>query len=619
MSDARVREILAEVAARPEGEWRRLLARRFPEQPLLVQQALLWLHAAGTHGRRDARPSLGAVGDQRYELAIELDSGATASVWQAYDRKLGRNVAIKILHAPSETAMLAQLIAEARAACDVISDHVVRILDVHGDTEHSGSEAGPPGAMTRGRPGLEAGPPGAMTRGRPYIVMELVGEHDPDRGELVLGTAAAACRPQSIAEVARWVMQVARGVHDAHSRNVFHRDLKPDNVLITPISRHARIADFGLAVSAANEGAGPTATSLVTRSTTGPLSVSGTPEYMAPEQARGLPLQLDPRVAADRAVLVGVDVWGLGALTYDLLGGRPPWACPPGDREPWELAASGVRPPAPKRTSWGERIPARLRRIVEKAMSPDPADRYQTAGRVASELEAFLARRPTSFDRSGHVRLGLWCRRNPQPTLTGLVGVALILLTLWTRATVTRLRGERDALDREVDTQRGELELLTWSVRQSRDELAATERRLKQGAEDLARLKRSFGQERMSHQELLEKKENALREATAATRELVEQLEAQRAAAERQLTAYEANLAAARQDAETAARDRDRLRGERDKARTEREALRQQLATAAVDRDDARRALAKLQQELAELATRTETDRDDKRPSGARQ
>ena len=585
-----VRDALAEIAAQPVDEWRPLLASRFPRQPLLVQQALLWLHASDTHGRRDARPSLGAVGDARYELALKLDSGATASVWQAYDRKLGRNVAIKILHAADGDAKLAQLLLEARAACDVISDHVVRILDVH-----------------------DAAP-------RPYIVMELIGEHDPDRGQLVPGTAASACRPRSIAEVARWVMQVARGVHDAHARNVFHRDLKPDNVLITPLSRHARIADFGLAVSAANEGAGAAATSLVTRGSAGPISVSGTPEHMAPEQARGLPLLLDPRAAEDRAVLVGVDVWGLGALAYDLLGGRPPWTCETGEREPWELAASGERPPPLERTARGERIPARLRRIVDKAMAPDPTDRYQTAARVASELEAFLARRPTSFDRSRPVRLGLWCQRNPQLTLTGLVAAALILLTLWTRANVVRLRGERDALDREVDAQRGELDRLTRSVQQSRDELARTARRLRQGADDVARLKRTIGEERLSYQELIEKREHDLRGASAAARLLAEQLEAARAEAERREADYEATLEAARQDGEAAGRDRDKARAERDRARAEREALKQQLAAAAAERDDARRTLTQLQQDQAPLASRPGPESAaEQRAVGARQ
>src|SRR5690606_18751243 len=184
----------------------------------------------------------------------------------------------------------------------------------------------------------------------PYIVMELVEEHDPDRGELVLGGAAASRRPRSVDEVARWVMQAARGVHDAHLRNVFHRGLKPQNVLITPISRRARIADFGLAVSEATGDAGR-GTAILKRGAAGPASVRGTPEYMSPEQARGLPLTLDPRSAADRAILVGIDVWGLGALAYDLLSGRPPWRGRSGEGlEPWELAASGARPPPLERT-----------------------------------------------------------------------------------------------------------------------------------------------------------------------------------------------------------------------------------------------------------------------------
>jgi hypothetical protein len=327
-------------------------------------------------------------------------------------------------------------------------------------------------------------------------------------------------------------------VHDAHSRNVFHRDLKPDNVLITPARRADR--DFGLAVSVASLAADPCATSLVMRGEAGPVSVSGTPEYMAPEQARGLPVHLDPRVAENRAILVGVDVWGLGALAYDLLSGSPPWQSRSGDREPWELAASGSSPPPLCRTSWGERIPQRLRRIVEKALSVDPGQRYETAAHVANELEAFLERRPTSFDRGHLVRVGLWCRRNPQLTLTGLVAVALVLLTLGTRATVTRLRGERAALDREVATQQDELDRLTRSVQHTRHELARTEQLLKQGGHELLALEETIASERTLHEAMLEQKETALREAVAAARQLLDELAAARDTAERQRKALRA-------------------------------------------------------------------------------
>src|SRR5262249_20036353 len=155
------------------------------------------------------------------------------------------------------------------------------------------------------------------TSGAPFIVMELVGEHDVGRDELAPALAASSCRPRSIDEAVRWVRDVARGVHDAHLRNVFHRDLKPHNVLITPVTRRARVADFAAGALAAM--------GLVRGTAAGATRIAGTPAYMAPEQARGLPIDLDLRDAEQRDALVRVDVWGLGALAYDLLGGRPPW------------------------------------------------------------------------------------------------------------------------------------------------------------------------------------------------------------------------------------------------------------------------------------------------------
>ncbi len=582
MSDTRVRDILTEIAARPAVQWQSLLAKQFPADPAMVQQALLWLHA-DHESLDDERDSLGEAGDERYELAVKLDSGASASVWQAFDRKLGRTVAIKILHARQGDA-LEQLIAEARAACDVISDHVVRILDVH-DGE------------------------------RPYIVMELVGEHDPTRGELALGTAASSCEPRDLDEVASWVMRVARGVQDAHARNVFHRDLKPRNVLITPISRRARIADFGLAVSAAsaaNEAIGPSPTALVRSGPDGPVSISGTPEYMAPEQARGLPLDLDPRAVADRAVLVAIDVWGLGALAYALLAGRPPWGPRTTGADAWEKAASGTPPPVLDRTAAGERIPRPLRRIVGKAMAIDSAARYATAGQVAAELEAYLARKPTSFDRSRLARAWLWSRRNPQLALTALVAIALVVLVLGAHTTVARLRHERNALKDEVAAQHTELEQLDKRATQTRadlatttQQLATTTQQLAAGNQELATLRKSIGDVRKLYETLLQTKDRALREATTATRRLVDELEAAKTAgraADVRQAQSDAQLVTAQHDVERATKERDRARHDRDQARTERDALKQERDSAVTDRDDARKALEQLQQELARVS-----------------
>lgn len=292
MSDAQVREKLARILARPPAEWPKRVAQEFPGDPGLRAQALLWLHSAKEGPEIEgAPPSLG----ERYELTLRLDAGTNTSVWQAYDRRLGRNVAIKIFREHSESEAIEQVVAEARAASDVVSEHVVRVLDVQ------------------------------YGEGHPYIVMELVSEYEADRGEVVLGKTAAAMKPRDVEEVARWVMHVARGVHEAHLRNVFHRDLKPRNVLVTPNSRRARVADFGLAISGASPDATHPAITLLKRGPTGPVSVRGTPEYMAPEQARGLPLTLDARSSDDRAILVAIDVWGLGAIAYELLTGQSPW------------------------------------------------------------------------------------------------------------------------------------------------------------------------------------------------------------------------------------------------------------------------------------------------------
>jgi len=558
MTEAQVRQALARISARPSSEWTSSLEQAFPGDPVMRQQALIWLHA-DQHAIEsdDDPPVLGGAAQQRYELSVRLDSGGTASVWQAFDRKLGRNVAIKVFHDQGESEAIEQVIAEAQAASDLISDHVVRVLDVHDDDR------------------------------QPYIVMELVGEHDPERGEIVLGMAASSSAPGDPDEVARWVMQVARGVHDAHLRNVFHRDLKPQNVLITPISRRARVADFGLAVSGASERVGQPAMTLLKPGPAGPVSVRGTPEYMAPEQAQGLPLALDPRATTDRAVLVAVDVWGLGAIAYDLLAGEPPWQ---GTDElaAWEAAASGGAPVRLVRTRDGERIPRRLRRIIEKAMAVDPRARYASAAQVAHELEAYLARRPTTQDRSRAVKIGLWCRRNPQLAMTALVAVALTVLAMATHLTVTRLRADRMRLRAEVAETTAEQERLTRSVAQERSELEATQGKLSVARTNLAALERSIEEDRRSYETLAQAKEKALRDANTATRRLVEELEdakRDQLAAEQARATYEQLSGETKREAERATKERDRIRKDRDAARAERDAMQRERDAIQNERD----------------------------------
>jgi serine/threonine protein kinase len=564
---------LAELADRPAGDWPALLRARFPTDPELVRQLQLW-HAARQRTADDLGGGAAALGvDPRYELGVRLDGGATASVWQAYDHKLRRNVAIKVFDTGASPA-IDEVLAEARAACEVISEHVVRVLDVH--------DAAPAAA----RPGIE---PSAV----PYIVMELVGEHRPRDGSLEPGASAASCRPRDPWEAVRWVLGVARGVHDAHLRNVFHRDLKPHNVLITPISRRAKIADFGLAVSAAGAAGA--------RPGRGALRIAGTPGYLAPEQARGLAVGLDPRIPADRAVLVGIDVWGLGAIAYDLLAGHPPWHAADGIAA-WELAAGGARPApldrrpghAPGRTPDGHRIPPRLARIVERALAADPAQRYASAGELADELHAVLARRPTSFDRSLAMRVALWARRNPQLTITAAVAVLLAGMSLAAYASVLHLRAQRGELAGEIRAATADRDRLAEQASRAHRELAATEDNLRTQSASLADLRRALGDAEAELRSIVQAREQALHSASAATRALAAERDV-RDIADKTRELYERFWSRARKDADDAARERDAAIHERDAARTaadeaaaERDAARAGRAGAETERDTAR-------------------------------
>lgn len=497
-----ITDVLADIAAQPPAQWSALVAERFAD-PVLRAQAMLWLGAF-------AAPRVG----ERYVLGAKLDAGATAAVWQAFDKKLGRHVAIKVFHAEAEGAL-----AEARAACDVISDHVVRVLDVHDG----------------------------------YIVMELVGEHQGD--ELVPGASAARARPRDLDEAVTWVRDVALGVHDAHLREVFHRDLKPHNVLITPVSRRARIGDFGLA----NRGGG------------------GTPEYIAPELAR--------LGASDR---LAVDIWGLGALAYDLIGGRPPW-------DSWDAAASGEPPPPLD-------APKRLRRVIDKAMALDPAQRYTSAAAMADDLTAFLARRPTSLDRSALLRTALWTRRNPQLSLTAAAAMTLSAITLVGYISLRQLDARSHALAAQVAEQERTNDELEAHMAKSRAALAQTEADLAARGDALAALQNALADEQKQYEAIIAARDKALHEAGAATRQLVEQLtvaQSDRAAAELGRSMYEGFWTSARAEATRASKDRDQAQKERDAARAERDQLQHERDAARTERDQALADVARLNREAA--------------------
>jgi serine/threonine-protein kinase len=227
--------------------------------------------------------------------------------------------------------------------------------------------------------------------GSPFLVLEYVA--GGSLGCKLAGTG------QPEREAAQLVETLARAVHYTHRRGILHRDLKPNNVLLTADGT-PKISDFGLAkVLDADAGLTRTATLL------------GTPSYMSPEQAAGE----TPRVG------VPADVYGLGALLYELLTGLPPFQ---GDTFLGTLEQVRCHEPVPPRCRRAGLSPD-LEAICLKCLEKEPGRRYPTAEALANDLRAFLQRQPIQA-RAVPVRQRLWQSARRWPAL-----VARLVLAPW--------------------------------------------------------------------------------------------------------------------------------------------------------------------------------------------
>lgn len=298
-----------------------------------------------------------------FELLDEVARGGTAVVYRARDRRLNRVVALKILIAGEFSApeFLERFRTEAEAAARLDHPNIVPIHEV-----------------------------GAQDR-RPFLSMKLIeGGTLATRG--LVGPDAAV----------RLLAPLARAVHYAHQQGILHRDLKPSNVLVDTAGV-PHLTDFGLARMLQHD-------SQLTRTT----AVLGTPSYMAPEQAAGNSRGLSP----------ATDVWGLGAVLYHLLTGRPPFAgrtTVETLRQVIEQAPTGpcVLQPA---------VPPDLEVICLKCLEKNPRDRYGSAGALAEDLERWMAHQPILARPATPLEHAVkWVRR--KPVLAGLFA-ALALVTL---------------------------------------------------------------------------------------------------------------------------------------------------------------------------------------------
>jgi tetratricopeptide (TPR) repeat protein len=224
--------------------------------------------------------------------------------------------------------------------------------------------------------------------------------------------------PMSIRQAAELIAKVARTVHYGHEHGILHRDIKPGNILLD-VKGEPHLTDFGLARLLESE-------STVTRT----LEVLGTPSYMAPEQAAG-------NNPATAGLTSATDVYGLGAVLYQLLTGHPPFAG--GTTYETIKLVLETEPRQPRLLN--PKIDRDLSTICLKCLEKDPARRYNSALALAEDLERWFKHEPIRARHTGVFILGRkWVRRNP--TTAALITVVAVALAgmLWELSNVQEQR-----------------------------------------------------------------------------------------------------------------------------------------------------------------------------------
>lgn len=343
----------------------------------------------------DELPMPAALGN--YVLLGEVGRGGMGVVYKAQQQRPRRLVAVKVLRAGAlaSAAEIERFRHEAEVVAHLDHPNIVPLYEV-GEV-----------------PGGAAGAP--MT----FFAMKFV-----DGGSLAERLTDFRAVPAAAAEL---VAVLAQAVHHAHQRGILHRDLKPANVLLSSewrrdewrrksspltadLARGLSITDFGLAKRL--DGTAATQSGVLV----------GTPCYMAPELA----------VGGRGIATTATDVYGLGAILYALLSGRPPFQA---DTVFETLAQVRDREPIPLR-SLNPVVAADLETVCRKCLAKEPGQRYDSAQALADDLGRYLRAEPIQARRTGAVeKLRRWCRR--KPVLAGLwaaLGLSVVSglgLVLW--------------------------------------------------------------------------------------------------------------------------------------------------------------------------------------------
>src|SRR5438874_1393858 len=314
--------------------------------------------------KKAPRPAKTLANFGDYELLEEIGRGGQGVVYRAHQKSLNRTVALKVIglgHWATQ-AHLKRFRLEAEAAASLEHPGIVPIHEVG---ERDGSC---------------------------YFSMKFI-----EGGQL---DEMVRHEPMPIRRAVELIAKVARTIHYAHERGILHRDIKPGNILLDA-KGEPHLTDFGLARLVETE-------STVTRT----MEVLGTPSYMAPEQAVG-----------NNAAVSGLtDVYGLGAVFYQLLTGHPPFAGGTTYETIKLLLDSEPRQPR----LWNPKIDRDLSTICLKCLEKDPKRRYASALALAEDLERWLKHEPIRAHRTGvftHARK--WMRRNPSIAVMAAMLLAL--------------------------------------------------------------------------------------------------------------------------------------------------------------------------------------------------
>jgi serine/threonine protein kinase len=415
-----------------------------------------------------------------YELVAELARGGMGVVYKARQKNVQRVVALKMMRSGvrASAGELQRFRAETEAVANLDHPNIVPIYEVG---EH---------------------------QGQPFYTMKLI-----EGGNLASHIGAFRNEPRA---AARLLATVAQAIHYAHQRGILHRDLKPANILL---------ASAGPLASGGPQspGAGPDAASAPDSSGTsglrGPLAdwvpmvtdfglakrvavdssltqsgaIIGTPSYMAPEQAS----------SRKGAVTTAADVYGLGAILYEMLTGRPPFRA---DTLMDTLRLLLEQEPDLPQTL-NPKVSADLQTICLKCLEKDPARRYPSAQALAQDLQRFVQGEPIQARPVGTVeRAWRWCRRKPVPA--ALVAVLLLFFggglplvtALWAHAAQQTREAEKN------------LELATLQ-----------ERKAKEHADEVIEQKRKVEDEKKKAEDAQRKAEQEKQKAEDAQRKAEEE------------------------------------------------------------------------------------------------